>query len=205
MTILEKLLSIQMKLKAPKNQYNSFSKFYYRSCEDILEAVKPLCAEQKTVLILSDTVQEIGGRTYIVACASLYDLETIDKKYSVGYAREDENKKGMDAAQITGSCSSYARKYALNGLFCIDDSKVEPTADPDTGIHNQKNDKKDNAQQPAPKIGAQEVAELQALAKRKGAAIDKLIAYYKVAALHDMTTQQWSHAMNELGKRADVQ
>lgn len=121
MNINEKLLDIQLRLKAPKSQYNSFGKYNYRNCEDILEAVKPLLSEHKLTLRLSDEIMLIGNRYYVQATAILSDGDsTITTTAS---AREDETKKGMDASQITGSCSSYARKYALNGMFAIDDNK----------------------------------------------------------------------------------
>lgn len=118
---MKRLLEIQQKLKAPKGQFNSFGNYKYRSCEDIIEAVKPLLAEQKLVLNLSDDIHEVGGRIYVQAVATLYDESGKQIAYSVGFAREEESKKGMDSSQITGSCSSYARKYALNWLFAIDD------------------------------------------------------------------------------------
>jgi len=123
MSVHEKLMKVQSQLKAPKNQFNSFGKYNYRSCEDILEGLKPILAEVGAVVLLSDTVEAIGQRYYVKATATFVDIESNDA-YSVNaYAREDEDKKGMDLAQITGSVSSYARKYALNGLFCIDDAK----------------------------------------------------------------------------------
>ena len=123
MTIYEKLSAIQIELKVPKDQENTFGNYKYRSCEDILEKVKPLCKEQKTVLVLLDELVNIGGRYYVKATAQLHDIESDTWIFSVGYAREEETKKGMDGSQITGASSSYARKYALNGLFCIDDVK----------------------------------------------------------------------------------
>lgn len=123
MSIYEKLGKIQSQLKAPKNQYNAFGKYSYRSCEDILEALKPLLAETKTILTIADDIVQITDRYYIKATATLVDIETGEKIETSAWAREEENKKGMDASQITGSASSYARKYALNGLFCIDDTK----------------------------------------------------------------------------------
>ena len=119
-----KLLNIQRDLKAPKSQYNSFGKYNYRNCEDILEAVKPLCAREKACLTLSDEVVQVGDRYYVRANASLYDCKTGELIQSVkAYAREESEKKGMDGSQVTGAASSYARKYALNGLFDIDDTK----------------------------------------------------------------------------------
>ncbi len=120
-TIVEILNCIQTRLVAPKGQLNKFANFKYRSCEDILEALKPLLKEYKVSLIITDEVVLIGDRYYIKAKANLSnELENIA---SEAYAREPEIKKGMDSSQITGATSSYARKYALNGLFCIDDSR----------------------------------------------------------------------------------
>lgn len=140
-SIFSKLLSIQNELKAPKNQYNKFGKYNYRSCEDILEAIKPLCLKYGTVLLVDDYVEQVGERFYIKAKASLIDIETEQEIYACAYARESESKKGMDSAQVTGATSSYARKYALNGLFCIDDTK-----DVDTQEYQEK--KKMNNNQP---------------------------------------------------------
>ena len=127
LNIYGKLAVIQRELKAPKGQYNSFAKYNYRSCEDILEAVKPLCIKNNATLILNDTVCEISGRFYVVATATLADQEGGGVVKANAYAREPQDKKGMDDSQITGMASSYARKYALNGLFCIDDTKDADT------------------------------------------------------------------------------
>lgn len=127
LNIYGKLAAIQRELKAPKGQYNSFAKYNYRSCEDILEAVKPLCIKNNATLILNDTVREISGRFYVVATATLADQESDCVVEANAYAREPQDKKGMDDSQITGMASSYARKYALNGLFCIDDTKDADT------------------------------------------------------------------------------
>ena len=124
MTIYGKLAAIQQELNAPKGQYNSFGKYNYRSCEDILEAVKPLLKKYEVTLILSDKVESYGDRVYVQATARLIDLQDGAEEISnTAYAREENEKKGMDASQVTGASSSYARKYALNGLFCIDDNK----------------------------------------------------------------------------------
>ena len=137
MNIYEKLSNIQQELKAPKNQYNSFGGYAYRSCEDILEAVKPLLKKYNCTLQLEDYLENIGERYYIRAIAKLVDTEkpyveddeicAINCITNSAYAREEENKKGMDGSQITGASSSYARKYALNGLFLIDDVKDSDT------------------------------------------------------------------------------
>ena len=122
---MSKLLEIQQRLKAPKGQYNSFGKYKYRSCEDILEAVKPILKEVGCTLTLSDEMVVIGDRYYVMATAHLKGKDT--NEHVTAYAREDLDKKGMDGSQITGTASSYARKYALNGLFCIDDTKDADT------------------------------------------------------------------------------
>lgn len=121
--MLEQLKSIQGELKCNKNQYNNFGKYKYRSCEDILEAVKPLLQKNNCTLILSDEIIAVDERIYVKATASIYDVASGDTISAVAFAREEADKKGQDASQITGTASSYARKYALNGLFCIDDTK----------------------------------------------------------------------------------
>ena len=121
--VYQKLMEVQSKLKAPKSQYNSFGKYSYRSCEDILEALKPLLNEVGAIVNISDQVKLIGDRYYIEATAMFLDVNTGDSIISKAMAREDESKKGQDLAQLSGATSSYARKYALNGLFAIDDNK----------------------------------------------------------------------------------
>lgn len=123
MNVYEKLMTVQTKLRAPKGQYNSFGKYSYRSCEDILEALKPLLAEVGAIVNVSDEIKLIGDRFYVEATASFIDVETGERMIAKASAREAETKKGMDDSQVTGSVSSYARKYALNGLFAIDDNK----------------------------------------------------------------------------------
>ena len=120
-TLQQKLIEIQSELKAPKSQFNKFGGYNYRNCEDILEAVKPLCAKHEIVPLLSDEIVMIGDRFYIKATAKVTDGK--EEITTTAFARESKDKKGMDESQITGSASSYARKYALNGLFCIDDTK----------------------------------------------------------------------------------
>jgi hypothetical protein len=127
-TLHGKLLAVQAALKAPKNQENTFGKYKYRSCEDILEAVKPLLKEHGLLLNIDDEVVMIGDRFYVKATALVMDEEG-DDMTSTAYAREEAEKKGMDGSQITGAASSYARKYALNGLFLIDDTKDADATD----------------------------------------------------------------------------
>ena len=127
MGIHAKLSELQYKLVAPKGQYNSFGKYRYRNCEDILEAVKPLLHELGCTLQLADELMLIGERFYVKAIVTLTDAETGEQVSTTAYAREEEDKKGMDGSQITGASSSYARKYALCGLLCIDDNKDSDT------------------------------------------------------------------------------
>lgn len=124
--IFQRLAAIQAKLKAPKDQFNAFGKYKYRSAEGILEAVKPLLKEQKCILWITDEMVEVGGRVYVkaTACFTPTDVTGMAGPLKVSaFARESDTKSGMDASQITGAASSYARKYALNGLFAIDDTK----------------------------------------------------------------------------------
>ena len=123
MSVYKKLIEVQTKLKAPKNQYNSFGKYSYRNCEDILEALKPILHEVGATIIISDEVVSVNERYYVKATVKFIDTETGDMVEASANAREEDNKKGMDSSQLTGSTSSYARKYALNGLFAIDDTK----------------------------------------------------------------------------------
>ena len=127
MEFIEKIVAIQSELKAPKGQYNSFGKYNYRSCEDILEGVKPLLAKHGLVLTIQDSIDLIGDRFYVKATATITDGK--EELSTSAYARESLDKKGMDASQVTGATSSYARKYALNGLLAIDDTKDADTMD----------------------------------------------------------------------------
>lgn len=119
--LIEKLLLVQKELKVPKSQFNKFGNYYYRSCEDIFEAAKPICSQNNLFLKIEDEIENIGNRYYVKAIATITD--GMNSITTTAYAREEETKKGMDSSQITGSTSSYARKYALNGLFCLDDVK----------------------------------------------------------------------------------
>ena len=145
MNITEKLMQIQGKLKVTKDQRNSFGNYNYRSCEDILEAVKPLLTEVKCTMTLNDEMVIVGDRIYVKAKATLTDVEKPgDCVVNCAFAREAESKKGMDESQVTGATSSYARKYALNGLFLIDDNKDADTDEYNT-ITNQKSEAKPKA------------------------------------------------------------
>ncbi len=171
MSVYAKLNQVQVNLEAPKNQYNSFGKYDYRSCEDILKGLKDLLKETKSAVTISDTVKQIGDRYYIEATAKFIDVETSEFVESTALAREDESKKGMDLAQVTGSVSSYARKYALNGLFAIDDAK-----DSDSTNTTSKGAKSENKQSTnkTNSINESQIKRLYAIAYSKGISKDKV-------------------------------
>lgn len=124
MNIYEKLLNVQTELKTPKGQFNAFGKYKYRSCEDILEALKPVLNKYKLTFFINDEIVEVNNRNYVKATITIINIEKPDEQIQTSaLAREEETKKGMDGSQITGASSSYARKYALNGMFMIDDTK----------------------------------------------------------------------------------
>lgn len=184
--IAEKLRVIQSTLKAPKGQENKFGGYKYRSCEDILEAVKPLLKDQNLILTLSDDIVEVGGRVYVKATAALTDGET--SVTTTAYAREAETKKGMDDSQITGAASSYARKYALNGLFAIDDTKDADA----TNTHGKtKTEAQDPKSMPA---SASQIKKIKESIEN----IAALLSYYKVDRIEDLT---FSQAMDALMKK----
>lgn len=167
MTIYEKLLNIQTELKAPKSQKNDFGNYNYRSCEDILEAVKPFLKKEKCVLVINDEVQKIENRYYLKAVVNLIDVENGESITASAFAREEETKKKMDGSQITGASSSYARKYALNGLFAIDDTK-------DSDATNHDNNKANNCSQQS--LAKQQIGEIL---KVKGIGFDKVTEVIK--------------------------
>lgn len=185
MGIFEKLENIQQELKAPKGQYNSFGKFSYRSCEDILEAVKPLLKANNCTLTISDELVNIGERYYIRAEAKLTDVEDGHYYANAAYAREVESKSGMDGAQITGTASSYARKYALNGLFCIDDTK-----DADTDEHAKQTGLKGE------KATANQVKMLNKIANADQKKV--ILDHYGVSEFTDLTKAQASGTISQL-------
>lgn len=209
MSIHEKLLSIQEELKAPKGQHNDFGNFNYRSCEDILEAVKPLLVKHKAVLTISDEIINLSNRFYIKATAAIADLESNTSIEIHGYAREPESRPKMDEAQVTGSSSSYARKYALNGLFCIDDTK-----DPDTtnnGSSQGKNGSKANSgssQKTQPKkeetLTPSEFHTLVQMADKKGVDYETICKRYGKKDLKELTSLESKKAMSGLSKMPDV-
>lgn len=174
MNIYEKLSAIQNELKAPKNQFNKFGNYKYRNCEDILEAVKPICAKNKATLVVYDEIVNVGDRYYVKAIARLYDQESEQYIEASASAREEENKKGMDASQITGSTSSYARKYALNGLFNIDDTKDSDA----TNTHGKKTSTE--------KVSAEIVKQIRDYMKKTETDEQQMLSFYGVSALEDL-------------------
>ena len=179
--LVTKLSGIQQRLKAPKGQVNKFGGYKYRSCEDILEAVKPLLGD--CVLTISDDIREIGGRVYVEATARLTDGSDVVEVKAL--AREAEVKKGMDESQITGAASSYARKYCLNGLFCIDDTKDADAT----------NDHKD------PVIDESQLAVIYDLLDKTDSDIDKFCKAFNIQGVEHMLASQFDKAMNLLKRK----
>lgn len=143
LSFYQKVQKVQEELRRPKNQYNKFGGYYYRNCEDICNAVKPLLAKYGLILTLTDSIELIGERYYVKATAGLHDLDSSQGLFNVAFAREEEVKKGMDGSQITGASSSYARKYALNGLFLIDDVKDSDSTNTETKMEFKNEEMKD--------------------------------------------------------------
>lgn len=180
MNIYEKLINIQKELKAPKSNYNDFGRYNYRSCEDILEAVKPICFEYRAVLILSDDILNVGQSNYVETTAILINIDNpVEMVSNKAEARESIDKKGMDDSQITGTASSYARKYALNGLFNIDDTKDADTNE----YHNQiTGNKKTNKNKDNLYITEEQKAKFNEL----GITEESAIAYCKVKNIDEI-------------------
>lgn len=194
----QKLGIIQSELSVPKKQYNSYGEFYYRSCEDIMEAVKPYLQKLGLSLIMTDDVVQVGERYYIRATATLVDLESQQTFKTHALAREQETKKGMDASQITGTASTYARKYCLNGLFAIDDVR-DADAMPKDEI--------DEKIKKAEKIKDTKISEGQckslteALINRGENSVDKFKEYFGVENLADLTKEQYTLAVEMMNAK----
>ena len=193
MSVYLKLVKVQSELKAPKSQYNSFGKYAYRNCEDILEALKPLLNEVKALVNISDEVVLIGERYYIKATVKFIDAETGEVVEASAMAREEEAKKGMDASQLTGSTSSYARKYALNGLFAIDDTKDSDS----TNTHDKGESKLSEAQ----------IKRLYAIGNKAGYNSDKVKSMIKQKynkEVEKMTKSEYDNVVEGLQRIADA-
>ena len=197
MNVYEKLMTVQTKLRAPKSNYNSFGKYSYRSCEDILEALKPLLAEVGAIVNISDEVKLIGDRFYVEATAMFLDVETGDSVVARALAQEGDIPKGMSAAQSTGSVSSYARKYSLNGLFCIDDNKDDDA----TNMHSK--DIKPNMT-PVSGLSEAQIKRLFAIGNKAGFKKDVVEATVKKmfgCEPKDMTKDQYNTVCERLKKK----
>ena len=188
-----KLVEVQSKLKAPKSQFNKFGNYAYRNCEDILEALKPLLNEVKAIINISDDVVLVGERYYIKATVKFICAESGEIIEASAMAREEENKKGMDSSQLTGSTSSYARKYALNGLFAIDDTKDSDT----TNTHNKEQNKVSNNEI----ISEAQVKRLFVLAKGKDTdKVKGIVDKYGFKTSKDITKDKYNIICEEIEK-----
>lgn len=238
MNVYEKLINVQSELRAPKGQYNSFGKFNYRSCEDILEALKPVLKKHNATVTVSDKIISVNEsdtsvRIYVEATASFIDTESMDKVEVTAYAHEGVGKNGMDASQVTGATSSYARKYALNGLFLIDDNK-----DADTDEFTQQNKDEGKATKPTGKktygkngdktpedakknqemmdsvdkdllptrdgkVTKAQIEKLKAQMARTGCTEEKLCEMFKKNNLMELSQAQVINGINGLSKKKD--
>jgi hypothetical protein len=232
MNVYEKLINVQSELRAPKGQYNSFGKYNYRSCEDILEALKPVLQKNKATVTVSDKIFSVNEsdtavRIYVEATASFIDTESMEKVEVTAYAHEGVGKNGMDASQVTGATSSYARKYALNGLFLIDDNK-----DADTDEFAQQNKDEGKTTKPTGKNGAktsddkknqkmiesvdkvllptadgkvtgEQIDRLKAEIKRVGTTEKDFCTLFKVANIFELTQAQIIAAIGALTQKKD--
>ena len=199
MEIYKKLSGIQCELVATKGQYNNFGKYSYRSCEDILEAVKPLLDKYKVAIVIKDDIVLVGDRFYVKATATLIDSETGESVEASAFARESADKKGMDSSQVTGATSSYARKYALNGLFAIDDNK-----DADATNTHGKDTIKVNMT-PAGGISEAQQKRLYAIANKAGLKKDVVDSTVKKSFgcdTKDMTKEQYQNICERLEKKS---
>ena len=193
MNIYEKLAAIQQELIAPKNQFNKFGNYSYRSCEDILEGLKPCLKKVNAAVKISDEILQIGDRYYIKATANLIDCESGESISNTALAREEDSKKGMDSSQLTGSTSSYARKYALNGLFCIDDVKDADSRDNSARDAKQN---KDTAASEADRIA--KVNEVMSALKEKDIDVEIVKRLYKVDDLRTLDVKKCDNIMKHL-------
>ena len=191
MTVYSKLVEVQNKLKVPKSQFNSFGKYNYRNAEDILEAVKPILKEVGAVVVLKDEIVLIGDRYYLKTKAQFIDAENGEAIEVEAMAREAEEKKGMDSAQVTGATSSYARKYALNGLFLIDDTKDN---DHDT-LH------KTDLKQEELKISQIQIDSIVQLITETKSDLKGFLQFFKIKEIPEMTAKQASEGIKMLEKK----
>lgn len=204
MSVYLKLQQVQIKLKAPKSQFNAFGKYNYRNCEDILEAVKPLLQEVNATLIIHDELMLIGDRYYIKATAKFVDVETANVIEVTALAREEESKKGMDGSQVTGASSSYARKYALNGLFLIDDTKDSDTINKGENDENKKD--KTQSQSSSKSLTDAQIKRAYAIASNAGVSNEDvkkwIMTAYNKTSLSDLTKLEYDKLCTALESKA---
>lgn len=201
MSIYAKLIKVQNELKAPKNQYNSFGKYSYRNCEDICESVKPLLLANGLAMFISDNIELIGDRYYIKAIVTVVDTETGETLTNSALAREEENKKGMDSSQVTGSTSSYARKYALNGMFLIDDTKDSDF----TNTHGKENNEEKLSRIKGTGLSESQIKRLYAIAAKanveKSMVLKAIKQEFKVEKAELLTKDQYDELCARLEKK----
>ena len=201
MSIYAKLIKVQNELKAPKNQYNSFGKYSYRNCEDICESVKPLLLANGLAMFISDNIELIGDRYYIKAIVTVVDTETGETLTNSALAREEENKKGMDSSQVTGSTSSYARKYALNGMFLIDDTKDSDF----TNTHGKENNEEKPSRIKGTGLSEAQIKRLYAIAAKanieKSMVLKAIKQDFKVEKAELLTKEQYDELCARLEKK----
>ena len=205
MTIHEKMMKIQTTLKAPKNLFNSFGNYKYRNAEGILEAVKPLLAENKMSMYITDDVQAVGDRVYVKATVKVWDTETGEWVETSALAREALNKKGMDDSQITGTASSYARKYALNGIFLLDDTKDADTDENQkerTARANKQEQEKNKEKLDQMKISLVKQKTLLDLCEDEKFDINKILKSYKHESIKDITEGQYKYIVANKDKES---
>lgn len=190
MTIYEKLGNVQVSLKVPKTEFNAFGKYKYRTAENILEEVKPLLRQQKAVIVINDSLEQLGERYYIKATIDFIDTETSEKITVSAFAREEESKRGMDGSQVTGASSSYARKYALNGLFSIDDTKDSDTTN--------KHDKEPPKPKGPPTITKEQAKEMAAVADGDIELIKKIMGKYNYTQSKDVLVSDFNKILVEI-------
>lgn len=233
MGLFEKLLNVQTELKSPKNAYNSFGKYNYRSCEDILEGLKPILKKNNATLYITDEIVVLNDRFYVKATAIFVDIESGEKVQNTAYARESDDIKGMADSQVTGATSSYARKYALNGLFLIDDTKDADTDEyqnqqanrqvnkqatssarrpqTESKVDAQKNQQmrdsvnKDIIPKAETLISAEQIKMMQSELKRTGVSLAQILSMAQVDSIEKMNQSTACALLNKLGKTSSVE
>lgn len=201
MSIYEKIANIQNKLNVGKDQYNPFGKFYYRTLPSVYEAVKPLLKDENLLLVMRDELEETNSGTFVKGIAEVIDLETKEKLTFAAYAKHADTLGNMSPGQITGTSSTYARKYCLGGLFLIDDE-----VDLDEVLPAEVEPKKQGKKaEPKPEgLTAAEVKSFTELAARKGFTVEKICASYKISKLEELPRAEYENAVAYLNKKGDV-